>query len=394
MVRIKSIQLPKKPNGRGYPRIKRSYGIVGGVFVGQINVSSGTDNPKEYQNLVAMLDLLYERGEGAVLARIRDSVKRGNQNRPAGRHYEIQEVYRLLKAKKHIPNILGTKPLDTALSDWLKSAQKKTGIPLAERTIKSYSVNIKQLMDFNHGVVRLPAPTDADIPALLSKYREWCADAKRQFRVPFNQVRTMLRSYARETQSEREDSDLYRAIRRIPSLSSKRKRDRKALEVWQVLEAMSKFPPREAQHLWNMCALSVRPDEYALGQWRIVRDSPYGDYIEVAGSKTENAARVVPLAKGVVKDFYVDSTFRRHFRKVFAHEYQPRDFRSTGRQWLKRAGIDPSRVRMYFGHSMNGMEHRYDTHELLPFLARDAQLLNQYIDANRIDPRKSGNGSE
>jgi hypothetical protein len=102
--------IPKKPNGRGFPRIKRSFGYVGGVYVGSINVSSGTNEPITYNRLHEMLDDLADRGESAILLRIRDGGAHAGKsatNGPANRHYEILEVFRSWRNNRHIPNIIG-----------------------------------------------------------------------------------------------------------------------------------------------------------------------------------------------------------------------------------------------------------------------------------------------
>ena len=379
-------RMPKRPNGRGFPRIKRSFGTVGGIWVGQINVSSGTTDPDEYDRLVEMLERLAHWGQGALLVRIRDSARRDSLTRKPGRTYEIKEVYRDYLEHRRTPAIIGAKPLSESLPDWLKSPRRSNGKSLSERTIRSYTNNVRQFLKVApklHRALHGSKPTDADIPAMLLAYRKQCIDS--DYRVPFNQVKTMLLSYARETQAERQDSDLYRAIRRVPGLDTTRKRDRQVLLPWQVKALMAKLPEREAQHVWNMCCLAVRPDEYAAGCWRVV-ETPSGSYVQVNGTKNGNARRKVPLSDGVKPVPYVDSTFRRHLRAAAGHELVPRDFRSTGRMWMKWAGIDPSRVRLYFGHSMGSIENRYETHEVLLFLAGDTMKLNAYIAEHALPP--------
>jgi integrase len=382
--------IPKKPNGRGYPRIKRSFGVVRGVHVGRINVSAGTDDKKTYRRLHQMLDDLAERGESEVLIRIRDSVVRtggsSTSPRPSNRHHEILEIYRSWKNNRHIANITGWRPLADSMSEWLDSARTVSSGPLSPRTRKSYRCNIAQLLKFADGKGGYP-PTDAQLPELLEEYREHCFERKHF--VPFNQVKTMCCSYARETQPLRRDSDLYLAIRRVPGLSTTRKRQRKIMTVRKVREIMSRLPAREAQHLWNMCCLSIRPDEYARAQWEIIRDPEYGDYVLIQGTKTDNAVRPVPLAVGVAKVRYAETTFRRRFREAVGSEFVPRDCRSTGKNWRTQAGIDETRCLQYFAHSTSHMKHRYDTDELLPHVAADAARLNAYIAENDPVPQSA-----
>jgi hypothetical protein len=218
----------------------------------------------------------------------------------------------------------------------------------------------------------------------LNRYRDWCAE--RQFWVPYNQVRTALRSYARETQRDRDESDLYRAIRRVPSLATERKRDRQALHPWQVLDLMKRLPEREAQHVWNLCATALRPDEYSGGMWTVAQDPQHGSFVRVTGTKTDAAKRVMPLVEGVKAVRYVDSTFRRELRKAVGNALVPRDFRSTGRMWLQWAGIPDNRAKQYFGHSLRGIDDRYRTHEVMSWLRKDAESLAQYISDNSTPP--------
>jgi integrase len=274
--------------------------------------------------------------------------------------------------------ILGWRPLAEAMPEWLETAETVGSGPIAERTRKSYACNIRQLLKFADSKGG-NAPTDAQLPELLEEFREYCID--REHWVPFNQVKTMCLSYARGTQSKRRDSDLYIALRRVAGLNtSKRKRERKSITVREVYEIMAKLPEREAQHLWNMCCLSIRPDEYARGQWEICRHDDYGEYVLITGTKNDNAERPVPLVKGVKKVRFAESTFRRCFRNAVGDKYVPRDCRSTGKRWRKDAGVSATRNLQYFAHSTAAMEHRYDTDELLPFVGPDAELINAFIE--------------
>lgn len=372
--------MPKRPNGRGTPRIKRAFGVVNGEFVGTINVSSGTNDPTTYHRLHSMLDDLAERGDTDTLIRIRDNGRHGAARKEGlkkgGRHHEILEVLRSWRHDRPIETIPGWRPLEEIMPEWLAHAQTRASGPISDRTRKSYLNNVRQLLKFAALNNDEPA-TDADLPRIVAEYRTWCI--ARKYWVPFNQVRTMCLSYARQTASSGVDSALYRQIRRSGGLTTKRKRERKILSVRQVRELMGKLPAREAQHIWNMCCLATRPDEYARDQWEVRYNDDHGYYVQVDGTKTVNAVRVVPLVEGVKKIPFAESTFRRRLRSAVGNTYLPRDFRSTGKRWWKDAGIEASRSRQYFGHSMAALEHRYDTDELLPHVGHDAELLNRFV---------------
>jgi hypothetical protein len=375
--------MPKRPNGRGTPRIKRSFGEVNGAYVGTINVSSGTNDPTTYHRLHSMLDDLAERGDADTLIRIRDNGRRGglwsSGLKKGGRHHEILQVLRSWRHDRPIETITGWRPLAETMLEWLAEAQTRSSGPLSERTRKSYLNNVRQMLKFAE-LGDCEPPSDADLPGLLAGYRAWCIE--RKYWVPFNQVRTMCLSYARQTAPGGVDSPLYRQVRRTAGLTTKRKRERKLLTVRQVRDVMDKLPKREAQHVWNMCCLATRPDEYARDQWKIRYDDEFGFYVKIDGTKTSNAERVVPLAEGVEKAVFAQSTFRRRLRDAVGDKYLPRDFRSTGKRWWKEAGIEASRCRQYFGHSMAALEHRYETDELLPHVQADADLLNHFISSN------------
>lgn len=372
--------MPKCVNGRGFPRVKRSCGVVNGELVGRINVSSGTSNPVTYNRLHSMLDDLVERGDSKTLVRIRDNGKNGPgwnaQVRDKAHHQEILEVLRSWRTGRDIESISGWRPLTETLNEWIEVAETRTSGPLAERTRKSYRNNIRQLLKFAAEESSEPS-TDADLPALVSGYRVWCSE--REYWVPFNQALTMCQSYARQVGRDGTDNALYKAVRRISGLSTKRKRERENLTVREVRDLMQKLPNREAQHVWNMCCLATRPDEYGKGQWEVKHHAEYGTYVQINGTKNGNAVRVVPLVEGVSRAPFADSTFRRCLRKAVGSNYLPRDFRSTGKRWRIEAGIDPSRCRQYFGHSMAGIADRYDTGGLLNHVAPDAARLNEYI---------------
>lgn len=379
-------QIPKRPNGRGFPRIKRSCGFVNGVWVGQINVVGGTLDPNLYRRLRDMVDDLYDRGDAETLIRIRDNG--GKRGSGQGRHYEIREVYHRWKNNPKVQTIAGWRPLKELLPEWVEHAESKTSKPLRERTRKSYRNNITQLLKHAKAHGFSGDATNADLPAILLSYREHCK--AHEYFMPFNQTKTMCLAYARTASTEKQDSELYRRVRRVGGLPTDRKRERRHLSVEQVDELMAKLPPREAKHVWNIVCLSSRHEEYANGQWSIEERQLLNGltvrFALVDGTKTGYSKRPVPLLEKVEKVEYVDSTFRRHFRKAVGTAYVPRDLRSTGKAWRREAKVDEARSRQYFGWSMKSMNYRYDTStfdDLLPHVEGDAKILSDYINRER-----------
>jgi hypothetical protein len=63
-----------------------------------------------------------------------------------------------------------------------------------------------------------------------------------------------------------------------------------------------------------------------------------------------------------------------------AHSLTPYVARRCYAYWLERAGIHPTRVRIYMGHATKDMTGRYTDHEVpADELAADVNLLRDYI---------------
>lgn len=387
-----AFSIPKRTaGGTGFPRIKRSFGTINGVQVGQMNISAGTDDPNLYGRLLTMLQDLADRGDYATLIKIRDSSKRSvGAPKMTGRTYPILEVFNRWKINRHVPSILGTENLWTALEAWRLEARSRTGRPLSARTKESYKANISQLANYNRDCLGLVRTTDTDIPKLLKGYRTYCAE--KDYRMPLNQVRTMLSSYARETQTDGKNSELYRAVRRIEPLGSGRKRERVSLMPWELKALIAHLPEHRRQHAWNLACLALRPEEYTGGRWSIVEDEDYGfSYVAIQGTKTENAKRLMPFIDGVKFEGKCSyHGFGRALAKACKRmgvDYVPRDLRSTGRLWLEEAGIPLARVRRYFGHSNKGLDDRYNGYRLKHFLEADAKKINAFIQEFSVAPQ-------
>lgn len=359
--------MAKLVNGRGNLPIEKSFGWVDGVKVGLIRVSSGTKDQKVYARLLDMLGALRETGRAEVLLDIRD-----RRRKPL----EVLRYYRRQKLSE-LPPIMATgATLRSALFAWVESATKKNGEPISTRTRRSYRNNFRQLLKYASVETRV-----SELPTVLQSYREWCVAPHRQYFVPFNQAKTACLAFARATEPERQFSALYQQIARIDSTTTKRKRDRCALRIYQVKTLMEMLPEPHRTHVWNFVITGMRFGEMSK-KWKLEFDR-----VVIPGTKTAAANRIVPRLDLMKQPQFVANTFRMKLREVTKGRVVPLDFRATYARLLEETGIPESRIDAYFGHSRTRtVKAGYRTHEVESYLREDAERIKAFIEKDSKEP--------
>ena len=365
--------MPKLVNGRGNLPIEKSAGYVDGVKVGLIRVSSGTRDAKVYSRLLDMLAALKEIGRADLLIDIKE-----RRRRPL----EVLKLYRQQRLAD-LPDVASAALLETALFDWLSVAVKKSGERLSDRTKRSYRNNFRQLLRVTSVVGRTSAsskpPSIRDLPVLLARYRDKCVQLEHY--MPFNQTKCACLAFARGTESERQYSHLYRSIAKIDGLSTKRKKQRNALRIFQVRALMEILPEPHRSHVWNFVVTGMRLGEMS-SKWSIEYDR-----IVIPGTKTAAAVRIVPRTGLPVRFPFAKSTFLQKLRKASEGRVSPLDLRATYARLLEEAKIPESRIDAYFGHSRTRtVKAGYRTQDVASYLVEDAKLLARQIELDSAPP--------
>jgi len=365
--------VPTLVNGRGNFPIEKSFGYVDGSKVGLIRVSSGTRDKKTFERLLDMLVALKEMGRADLLLDIKE-----RRRRPL----ELLKLYRKQKLAD-LSDVNSTTLLEPSLAAWLALAVKKNGEGISDRTRKSYRNNFRQLMRVaNASCDSRSAITEwktRDLPQLLLKYRDACV--KHAHFTPFNQAKCACLAFARGTESERQYSTLYRNLAKIDGLSTKRKRDRKALRFYQVRALMDEMSEPNRTHLWNFVITGMRLGEMS-SQWTIAYDR-----ITIPGTKTAAAARIVPRIGLLTRVPFAKSTFLQKLRVASKGGVSPLDLRATYARLLEEAKIPESRIDAYFGHSRTrSVKAGYRTQDVGTYLVEDAKLLAAQIDKDDAPP--------
>jgi hypothetical protein len=174
--------MPHK-NATGCWRMKRSFGFVGGVEIGTLNISLGTPNQKDAANYENAICALAELGRSDLLI----AVKKG-ERKPS----EIFELVRLQKVHSIHHVTFGDISLKEALNTWLPNAITKNGRPLSNTSKESYNKTIKHIL--KHPFSSVDAQV-RDLPMIYSALQRYYA-AKEKDRI-INKVKAMCLAFAR-----------------------------------------------------------------------------------------------------------------------------------------------------------------------------------------------------
>lgn len=380
--------MPFKQSRGGY-RVSRKYGCIAGIDVPVINRAIGTTDYETALAVEKAMDALTELGKhGAVLLH---DIATG-QRRPIDvYHVWNQQTVREVKA------IVSAEPLDVAWSRFVKTARRKNGKQLGDRTKRDYENYLKRLKEVD------PKVTIRTLPAVLAAYRVKCVDAGQN--ASFMKVRAACLSFARNTQTEKQWSVLWAEIAKVGITDTTSKKQDTALPVYEVAEIIAKLPQPRLRHIaWALATTGMRIGEYA-GSWEVLDDR-----IVIRGTKSGAAERVVPMPVEITPEpfsMYVagvgmvrngvkpgtepltDKAFRIALAKASDNRVTPHTLRHCFRLWLDEAGIPDLRSNTYMGHAQAGLKERYARHKQDLKLIEDTETLVAYLDKNMKRPEAS-----
>lgn len=354
----------------GSLHIYKTMGTVAGHDIGVIKGRCGTKDEKAKEAFLIMLDEFKKQGRAAESMYLKENPT------------QFPFVYRLYTTQKlHLlpTSLVAKDDLETVLLDWVDEGRKKNGEKLGERTKRNYRNSFVQMLKL--------APKNStlqNLPDVVKTYRDHCV--KNEYWSPFNNLLTAVKSFIQDTQPDKEDSELYKKVKKNRGVSTKRKREANGQQVWEVRALMAKLVPREAQHVWNMFCTGMRHGEYAeeFGcSWSIEADR-----IVINGRKNDGALRYVPKIDGVVKVPYVKTTMIRHLREASEDTVVPGDFRASYQQLIDEVIGNNHRINFYEGHpTSDTVKKRYRTHDVSKHLKNDTKALNEFI-AENMEPQR------
>ena len=371
--------MPYRNGSRPGWRSKKSFGTLNGVDVGSFNISLGTDDEAEANKCEEMMTQLTKLGKKG--AQILQQIGIGKRRAIDVLHsFNVGDLGSL-------EVVLSDESLATAWTRFVDVAKRKDGTALTERTKHDYKAYLKCLMAID------PTATVADLPKLLDDYRtEAIAKGHND---QFRKVRAACLSFARNTETDKQYSELWKEIAKIGTVAAGTGKLDVALRVYEVREIIEALPNKRYQNIaWMMCFTGMGPKDYA-GEWHIKSDR-----IVIHGTKNVNRVREVPKLSDTKPESFryyypgqgyiqnevksdlspVDyNYFNKAVKKASHKKISANAFRHCYRLWLREAGIDDWRADRYFGHVVKEVKRKYAASEWSTFLNDDTEKLIEYI---------------
>lgn len=214
-----------------------------------------------------------------------------------------------------------------------------------------------------------PNATVGDLPDVLLKYR-LSAYAAGQMS-GYNHNRGAVLRFLGATLGT--DHPLTVQCARVERLKEQPKRKRGL--TLDELAAVLAYLPEKQRHVFRELSLTgMRPDEYYSGHFRVLSDR-----IEVLGTKTKAAVRVIPLVEPITGTTLKRTGMRHYLDKYPGPSLEPYTARRTFANLMELAGIPRTRRRMYLGHSGKDVTDLYERAEVAAFLVEDAERLRQAV---------------
>jgi hypothetical protein len=320
--------------------------------IGRLKLSSGTSDAATFKRINAMLTMLHQKGRIDVLRALQAKIVTP---------LDVWDRYRTNRLDK-LATVETVMPLYPALESF--------------RAALSGADSRHSLRGTINALQRLAtAPTVADTPTLLARYRK---DAElAQTASMFNNARKNLQAYLRATLGA--DHPLYVQTRAIAPLHVRRQTSRPFTRVTlpDFLRAMDVVHgPGTAQTARSLALSGMRPVEYWGDGW-----SSDGFTATVQTAKQRNGAvkiRKVPLVEPITRPACSRDSFERRMRKV-TRDHVMYDLRRTFMHLMEQAGIPRSRRMSYLGHGPADVSALYEEHEVAEYLALDRARLAAYL---------------
>lgn len=279
--------------------------------------------------------------------------------------YDPLEMYRRF-LRKELGGVVLVESVTNAKDTMLAWAKLK-----ALTTPRSYRGPIANLFR-DH-----PDATIDQIPEVLLAVKE--RYSARGQRNSFIQCRKVAGSWTSDTYGQ--DSALWRAIRNIkPFDHNSHVHTGKARSVWAVFDVVKKMPEPYGMMFLSMCLLGTGTKEYFEDGFTVEPDR----WVTVHGQKTDTRTRRTLLVFDnlVTPPNKNPKPLSKALRDI-QPDWQLYDARRCFAHWCDMANIPPIRVKSYMGHSAKGMNELYKQHEIDEYLITDADLLRNYVIANK-----------
>ena len=374
----------------GMWRIKRNYGMIDGVDVGSFNITSGSASEKEAEQIEDVFDKLAQMGKHGAIILKQVALK---QRTPLSvlNSWNNQDI-------KNLPAILGDEPLEQAWMKFIDGAVRKDGTPISQRTKHDYRLYFNILKSLKEN------STVKDLPSLVQMYRD-VAVTLGHFQ-QFRKVKMACLSFARNTEADKQFSELWKEINKVNGVPVQRGKIDIALRVYECRALIDQLPENYQHIAWTMALTGMGPKDYA-GTWKVMSDR-----VKIEGTKNVNRIREVPLlSDGFVPEpftYYYPGTgyirnevletkkhpvidyydLNKSIQKVSHKKYNVNVFRHCYRLWLREAGVDEWRADRYFGHVVKDVKRGYAASEWQAFMRDDTEKLVAYIEREWEPPKK------
>lgn len=334
--------------------------------VGRFRTASGTNNPKVFKKLDAMIDTLLEWGRLDLVR----AMKAENGQPPKLTPMQVYDAYRVGELDR-LPSVDQLIPLRDAL----------------EKFAETYECSAKHresLWTFHAHVDRI-APADAAVPALPDVLKAMRVELAGKPRA-FNVRRSVAQAFVRSRYGK--GSKLWQSIASVEPLKVVPKKIKHPATVAELVGIAAALPttiwrdgvegPCDfAGMCWALATTGMRTVvEYFNVEWE-QKDG----WIEIGTGKKDKAVRRVPLIREPVIPDCDYQVFADALRKASGGQMSPYDLRRTYANWLEAAEIPRTRRMIYLGHGSVDITGRYEWHEVKAFLAEDGEKVKQWLDA-------------
>ncbi len=334
--------------------------------VGRFRTASGTNNPKVFKKLDAMIDGLLDQGRLDLVR----AMKATKGVPPKLTPMQVYDAYRLGELDR-LPTVDQLIPLRGALETFATNYE--------------CSAKHRESLWTFHGYVDTHAPAGATVPALpdvLKALRGVLVETPRQFNV----MRSVAQAFVRSHYGK--GSKLWLAVAQVATLKVTPKVIKHPATVAEMLTLTAKLPTTIWRHwkqepcdfagmAWTLATTGMRTVvEYFDAEWE--RKS---GFVEVGTGKKDKAVRRVPLIREPVEAQCDYQAFADAIHTATDGQMTPYDLRRTYANWLEAAEIPRTRRILYLGHGALDITGRYEWHEVKAFLAEDAEKVKLWLDA-------------
>jgi hypothetical protein len=237
-------------------------------------------------------------------------------------------------------------------------------------TREGYYANYRRFMTFAE-----PGHTMKDLPVIMSAYRVWCIENKKNYRA-WNYALAVCQAWVSDVLGD--ESPVYARLRRLDRFKPKPNRRRKEyFSPRDIMNVCQKLPEDIAAMVWSMAVYGAGPKEYMQDGWKVE-----GMGVHIFGEKHAHRDRVVPLLPNhfptpAVLDSY--RTLYSYLVKASGGKMKTYSMRNAYPRWLTSAGIPYHRVQIYQGHAESSQTDTYAFHETHRQFAEDAAKFEAWI---------------